>query len=43
MSLFDIFKNTITVYLCTQCRREVNQRWRYCPSCGNRLNWEAEE
>ena len=27
-------------YKCTNCGKEVNSSFEYCPYCGNKLNWE---
>lgn len=27
-------------YKCTNCGKEVNSSFEYCPHCGNKLNWE---
>ena len=27
-------------YKCTNCGREVDSSFEYCPKCGNKLNWE---
>ncbi len=28
---------------CKKCKRIVIRRWKYCPICGQKLNWSEEE
>ena len=28
---------------CTECFTEVEEDWQYCPYCGERIDWQADE
>lgn len=28
------FRGHFPTFICSECHREVNKRWKYCPNCG---------
>lgn len=32
------FRGHFPTFVCSECHREVNKRWNYCPNCGARMD-----